>query len=142
MEKPDKWALFDHLPAPSFYKGRLCMLGDAAHASTPHQGAGAGQAIEDALVLSNLLAQVRSPTDLDNAFRAYDAIRKPRSQRVVTTSREASHIYEMENESIGLDLEEAGKQLQTRCRWIWDEDMNGQVGRALEMMESVYDNTN
>ncbi|RAL66883.1 hypothetical protein DID88_007665 [Monilinia fructigena] len=36
-------------------KGRIVLLGDAAHASTPHQGAGAGQAIEDAFILSNLL---------------------------------------------------------------------------------------
>jgi len=44
MEKPDVWALFDHPPAPTYFKGRFALLGDAAHASTPHQGAGAGQA--------------------------------------------------------------------------------------------------
>ena len=72
MERPDVWALFDHPPAPTYYKGRLALLGDAAHASTPHQGAGAGQAIEDSYILSNLLGQVNSAEDLENAFRAYD----------------------------------------------------------------------
>lgn len=35
MQKPDTWALFDHPPAPTYIKGRICLLGDAAHASTP-----------------------------------------------------------------------------------------------------------
>jgi len=30
MQKPDVWALFDHPPAPTYTKGRICMLGDAA----------------------------------------------------------------------------------------------------------------
>lgn len=38
MTKPDIWALFNHLPADTYTNGRICMLGDAAHASTPHQG--------------------------------------------------------------------------------------------------------
>lgn len=134
MENTDVWALFDHPPAPAFYKGRLCLLGDAAHATTPHQGAGAGQAIEDALVLSNLLGQVKSPADLEGAFKAYDAVRRPRSQRVVTTSREASHLYELENESIGYDLDKARKELEVRCKWIWDEDLSTQVKAAQDVM--------
>jgi salicylate hydroxylase len=36
MQKPDTWALFDRPPAESYFKGRVCLLGDAAHASTPH----------------------------------------------------------------------------------------------------------
>ncbi|KAH6666998.1 hypothetical protein B0J14DRAFT_193698 [Halenospora varia] len=134
MKNPDVWALFDHPPAPLFYKGRLCLLGDAAHATTPHQGAGAGQAIEDALVLSNLLGQVNSPADINNAFEAYDAVRRPRSQRVVTTSREASHLYELENETIKYDLEKARNELEVRCKWIWDEDLSAQVKTAQNFM--------
>ena len=38
MQKPDLWALFDYPPADTYFKGRVCLLGDAAHASTPHQG--------------------------------------------------------------------------------------------------------
>ncbi|KAJ0158592.1 Salicylate hydroxylase, partial [Colletotrichum tanaceti] len=61
MRKPDVWALFDHPPSPTYYRGRVCLLGDAAHASTPHKGSGAGMAIEDACVLGNLLALVPDP---------------------------------------------------------------------------------
>lgn len=60
MEKPDVWALFDHPPARTYWKGRMCLLGDSAHASTPHQGAGAGMALEDAFVLSKLLGQAQT----------------------------------------------------------------------------------
>lgn len=134
IKTPDIWALFDHPPAPTYYKGRLCLLGDAAHASTPHQGAGAGQAIEDALVLSNLLGQANSAANIEHAFGAYDAVRRPRSQLVVRTSREASHIYEMEDEDIGVDLDKMKKLLQNRCRWIWEEDLNLQVRKAQDAM--------
>ena len=43
MSRSDVWALFDLPPAPTYFKGRICMLGDSAHASTPHNGAGAGK---------------------------------------------------------------------------------------------------
>jgi salicylate hydroxylase len=112
----------------------LCLLGDAAHASTPHQGAGAGQAIEDALILSDLLGQITSSANIEQAFRAYDTTRRPRSQLVVTTSREASYIYEMEDKNIGADLNKAKQLLETRCRWIWDENLNLQVMKARDAM--------
>lgn len=134
MEKFDVWALFEHPPAPTYYKGRLCLLGDAAHASTPHQGAGAGQAIEDAFVLSNLLGQVASAANITQAFKAYDAVRRPRSQRVVTTSKEAGCLYEMEDEKVGSDLDKARENLLARCEWIWGNDLKSQLREAQDAM--------
>lgn len=134
MEKPDIWALFDHPPAPMYFKGRFAVLGDAAHASTPHQGAGAGQAIEDAFILSNLLGQVNSVGEIEKAFQAYDAVRRPRSQKVVTTSREAAAIYEFEDEELGTDLDAIRQRLETRYNWIWDEDLNQQLKKANDIM--------
>lgn len=134
MEKFDVWALFEHPPAPTYYEGRLCLLGDAAHASTPHQGAGAGQAIEDAFVLSSLLGQVTSAANITQAFKAYDAVRRPRSQRVVTTSKEAGCLYEMEDEEVGCDLDKARENLLTRCEWIWGNDLKSQLREAQDAM--------
>lgn len=134
MEKPDVWALFDHPPAPTYYKGRLALLGDAAHASTPHQGAGAGQAIEDAFVLSNLLGQVNSVSDIEKAFQAYDAVRRPRSQKVVTTSRDACSIYEFADEELGRDLKKVEEKLRSRYNWIWEEDLGEQLKQAQMIM--------
>lgn len=134
MEKPDVWALFDHPPAPTYYYGNFALLGDAAHASTPHQGAGAGQAIEDAFILSNLLGKVDSAKEIENAFHAYDAVRRPRSQKVVSTSRDAVALYEFENEKLGSDLDSIKKVLETRYDWIWNEDLPQQLARAQEIM--------
>ncbi len=131
MDEPDLWALFDHRPAATYYKGRVALLGDAAHASTPHQGAGAGQALEDAFIMATLLAddKVQTAADVVKAFAAYDAIRRPRSQKVVTTSRAAGELYAFKGPAGG-DLDKIRDDLLTRCRWIWDEDMEQQAERA------------
>jgi salicylate hydroxylase len=134
MEKPDVWALFDHPPAPTYYKGRLAILGDAAHASTPHQGAGAGQAIEDAYILTHLLGKIDSAKDIEDAFRAYDSVRRPRSQKVVRTSRDAAALYEFEDDRVGADLELIKKTLEARYDWIWDEDLRQQLRKAQDVM--------
>lgn len=129
------WALFDMLPAPTYYKGNVVLLGDAAHASTPHQGAGAGQALEDAFILSMLLGdkKTRCAWDIPAAFRAYDAIRRPRSQKVVSTSRAAGATYALQGQARD-DLDKVGEELLQRYKWIWDEDMNVQAEHARELL--------
>jgi 2-polyprenyl-6-methoxyphenol hydroxylase-like FAD-dependent oxidoreductase len=53
-----------------WYRGRVALLGDAAHATTPHLGQGAGMAIEDALVLAEELARHDEvPAALDAWFK-------------------------------------------------------------------------
>ena len=130
------WALFDMSPAPTYCSGNVVLLGDAAHASTPHQGAGAGQAFEDAFILSVLLGdpKIQSTADISTAFKAYDSIRRPRSQKVVATSRAAGATYAMQGPAKD-NLEMIGEELLQRYKWIWDEDMNAQAERALEMLE-------
>ncbi|KAL8735375.1 MAG: hypothetical protein Q9166_000920 [cf. Caloplaca sp. 2 TL-2023] len=131
MNEPAIWALFDHAPAPYYFQGRMAILGDAAHASTPHQGAGAGQALEDALVMCELLAddRVQSTQDIPLAFQAYDAVRRPRSQRVVSTSRVAGELYGFQGPD-GDKLMEVRENLLGRYRWIWEHDMMDQVEQA------------
>ncbi|MCJ1252050.1 hypothetical protein MMC30_009288 [Trapelia coarctata] len=112
MEKPDVWALFNHLPADTYYrKGKICLLGDSAHASTPHQGAGAGMALEDAFIMSRLMGDT-----------------EPRTQKLVTTSKEAGEIYEFEK--LGDDVEKITENLQKRYRWVWEEDLDAQLEKA------------
>ncbi|KAL9096375.1 MAG: hypothetical protein Q9165_001372 [Trypethelium subeluteriae] len=137
MQKPDVWALFHHLPAPTYYKGHVCLLGDAAHASTPHCGAGAGMAIEDASVLSNILAKVTDVSDIENAFRAYDEVRRPRSQRLVSCSRETGKLYDFELEETQDDSESLKKSLGARFQWIWEEDIERHVSGAIERFEQL-----
>ncbi|KAI9810361.1 MAG: hypothetical protein M1827_006328 [Pycnora praestabilis] len=134
MQKPDIWALFDHVPAPTYHRKRIYLLGDSAHASTPHQGAGAGMALEDAFILSNLLGSVHDLSGLEHAFRAADVVRRPRTQKLVTTSRSAGQLYDFELEGIGDDIEKVKENLETRYRWIWDEDLDGELQRAKSLL--------
>jgi 2-polyprenyl-6-methoxyphenol hydroxylase-like FAD-dependent oxidoreductase len=74
----------DHLmlPAP-WYKGRAVLIGDAAHATTPHLAQGAAMAIEDAVLLAELLARDAVVSDLLKEFMRR---RFERSKLVVETS--------------------------------------------------------
>jgi salicylate hydroxylase len=115
----------------------VAILGDAAHASTPHQGAGAGQALEDAFILSNLLGDplVRVVADIPAAFKAYDAVRRPRSQKVVVTSREAGKVFCCEGEGVGDNTEKIRENLSHRQKWIWEVDHKEQLKKARAILE-------
>lgn len=125
----------DLTPAPFYNKSRVAMMGDAAHATTPFQGQGAGQAIEDALVLTTLLAKVTEPAQIPNAFTAFDQVRRPRSQRVVKTSREAGALLGMKLEGVGEDVARMGEVLSTRMHWIWQRDLEAQNRDAVKLFE-------
>ncbi|MFM5931910.1 MAG: FAD-dependent oxidoreductase [Novosphingobium sp.] len=66
-----------------WHKGRVVLLGDAVHATTPHLGQGAGMAIEDAIVLADELCR---NADLEQAFDAYRARRFDRCSYIVNQS--------------------------------------------------------
>lgn len=114
------------------------MMGDAAHATTPFQGQGAGQAIEDSLVLETLLGRTKKADQLPNVFAAFDQVRRPRSQRIVVTSREAGQLMGMKQEGVGDDLNKMRKKLDTRMHWIWDRDMLAQNDAAINLLEESF----
>jgi 2-polyprenyl-6-methoxyphenol hydroxylase-like FAD-dependent oxidoreductase len=66
-----------------WHQGRVVLLGDAAHTTTPHLGQGAGMAIEDSLVLADELARHH---DADAAFAAYRTRRFERCAYIVRAS--------------------------------------------------------
>ncbi|KAI9738700.1 MAG: hypothetical protein M1834_008205 [Cirrosporium novae-zelandiae] len=135
MEKPDVWALFNDPPTEKYCQRRICLLGDAAHASTPHQGAGAGMALEDVYIMSSLLGAIQDPSDIDAAFKAYDKIRRPRAEKLVSTSRACGELYEFEHYGIGDDLEKLAENLRTRYDWIWKEDLEKQQETAIVILK-------
>ena len=114
------------------------MMGDAAHATTPYQGQGAGQAIEDALILGTLLAQVsrhenHRHDEIPNALQAYDQVRRVRTQRVVTTSRDSGELVGMRAVGVGGDVEKMRELLSYRVHWIWNRDMEEQKREAVQL---------
>ena len=73
----------------SWARGRVALLGDAAHALTPNMGQGAGMAMEDAVVLADELVKAdRGEKDVPAALAAYVARRQPRVDTVVRLSRQ------------------------------------------------------
>jgi 2-polyprenyl-6-methoxyphenol hydroxylase-like FAD-dependent oxidoreductase len=77
---------------PRWSDGRLVLVGDAAHATTPGVGQGAAQAIEDAVVLADRLA---GSDDLSVALAEYEAIRRPRADAVLKISRRADRAAQL-----------------------------------------------
>ncbi|TRM10558.1 monooxygenase [Lentibacillus cibarius] len=77
--------IYDMQPLDSFVYGRVCLLGDAAHATTPNMGQGAGQAIEDAY---ELMRAIDEETSLARALSRYDAKRVKKAKKVIKLSRQ------------------------------------------------------
>jgi 2-polyprenyl-6-methoxyphenol hydroxylase-like FAD-dependent oxidoreductase len=75
--------LHDRAPLPQWSQGRITLLGDAAHPTTPNFGQGACMAIEDALVLARELAHA---ADFSQAWHSYEAQRRARTARIVAQS--------------------------------------------------------
>lgn len=85
--------IIDLKPLPRFNFGRVLLLGDAAHATTPNMGQGAGQAVEDAAVLASCLAQANG---IESAFQAFDYQRRPRTTRIVNQSWQLGKVAQLE----------------------------------------------
>jgi 2-polyprenyl-6-methoxyphenol hydroxylase-like FAD-dependent oxidoreductase len=83
----------DRDPDGPWVRGRVALLGDAAHAMTPNLGQGGAQAIEDAAVLAHLLAR---DGDVPAALRAYEAARRPRVRAVVHQARRLGALGQWE----------------------------------------------
>lgn len=132
----EKWAMFHSPHDEVYHRGRVCIMGDAAHATTPHLGAGAGMAIEDAFVLSGLLlASARdSGGDIPACFEAYDAVRRPRSQRVVRESSDNVAKYCVISSAQGGDLERLKGEAHELGEWLWDFDLDGSLEEGIRTM--------
>ena len=78
------WPLHDLLSIPRWHAGRVCLIGDAAHATSPSAGQGASLALEDALTLARCLRERAAP---EQAFAAFEAQRRQRVEKIVRQSR-------------------------------------------------------
>jgi salicylate hydroxylase len=80
-----KWGIFDRNPIPEWTKGRVTLLGDAAHPTMPNLAQGANMAIEDGYVLARNLDRLGDAPE--QALKAYVAERQPRTSRITLQSR-------------------------------------------------------
>jgi 2-polyprenyl-6-methoxyphenol hydroxylase-like FAD-dependent oxidoreductase len=86
--------IYDRDPLRTWGEGAVTLLGDAAHPMTPNLGQGANQALEDALVLADVLAALPDPAE---GFRAYEQRRLARTRAIVLASRRFGTVAQWQN---------------------------------------------
>jgi 2-polyprenyl-6-methoxyphenol hydroxylase-like FAD-dependent oxidoreductase len=84
----------DRPPLKRWSRGRVTLLGDAAHPMLTSLSQGAGMAIEDAVVLGHCLAEAST---VPHALERYEQLRRPRANRMVRMSRMLSHLEQLEH---------------------------------------------
>ncbi|KAL5343596.1 hypothetical protein BJX70DRAFT_115464 [Aspergillus crustosus] len=127
------WAIFDLAnPVPTFTKNRLAIAGDAAHATSPHHGAGAGFCLEDTAVLATLLAvpRVQTHADLATALGVFDESRRERTQWLVESSRFIGDCYEWRAQGVGRDFGKIEEAINKRNAVITEGDVGGMCREA------------
>ncbi|WP_131765856.1 FAD-dependent oxidoreductase [Candidatus Protofrankia californiensis] len=82
------WTTYDLPAVPVWHDDRTVLIGDAAHATSPSSGQGASMAIEDAVILGQCLRDLPVP----RAFARFEALRRPRVERVVAEGRKSSRL--------------------------------------------------
>lgn len=87
----------EYLSAHAWQRGRVALLGDAAHAFTPNMGQGAGMAIEDAVVLARCLAEKETVRE---ALTRYEAARRKRVRWVSDTSQRIGVMGQLHNSAL------------------------------------------
>ncbi|MDP2818405.1 MAG: 3-hydroxybenzoate 6-monooxygenase [Polaromonas sp.] len=116
------WVLCDREPVKNWTDRRVTLLGDAAHPMLQYLAQGAGQAIEDAVVLREALRFTHG--DLPQAFQKYQQARYLRTGRVQLTARFYGDIYhaagvqrELRNQMFQSEKENAGF---AGLQWMYD----------------------
>ena len=100
-----------------------------------NQGAGASQAIEDALFLSALLGCVNGSDSLEKTFRIYGDIRSPRRERVAAESNKQLRKITGVMEGVGTDREKLAKAVQEPYSYIFGYDFEQELQKAKDAMK-------
>ncbi|CAK7219736.1 hypothetical protein SBRCBS47491_003951 [Sporothrix bragantina] len=125
------WTLLDMAQMPSWVKGKMALLGDAAHPFLPHQGQGGGIAIEDAGSLCALLRQGTPRSEIPDRLALYEKIRMQRAHKVqsdtrlagediVDAEREAFNVIEFNNYNFNHD--EWHNTTHQLNQWLWSRN--------------------
>ena len=122
MDLERRWAISDRDPVRNWSRGRVTLLGDAAHPVLQSYAQGACMAIEDAVCLAELIALAGA--DFAKAFARYQAARCVRTARLTLESRSLWEVYHAEDlarEALWQQLSERRDDDTYQClAWIYD----------------------
>jgi len=93
VSRAQHWPLYDRAPLDSYVRGRVVLMGDAAHPMLQVLGQGACQALEDAVSLADHLDAQRG--DIDKALALYEEERLPRTTRCQRTARPWADVWHL-----------------------------------------------
>ncbi|KAK4495204.1 hypothetical protein PRZ48_013531 [Zasmidium cellare] len=145
-------SVWEHSRAATYNRGHAAVLGDAAHAMqpwsavslpptipylpSPRQAAGAGQAIEDAMILSTLFSLTKTPQDISTALETYTSVRLSRTHYAQNMSAENGDIIMNAGKFKGLNAAQLKEAFEFRWEELWYFDLEGHreeaVGRFKE----------
>jgi salicylate hydroxylase len=123
-----RWGLFARRPLACWSRGPAVLLGDAAHAMLPHQGQGANQTIEDAVVLA---AELDSASDIPAALRRYAGRRRVRTRQVQLVSWTASAALHLPDGPAAQRRDAYLAQVPRHLAWIHGYDALAQARNDL-----------
>jgi salicylate hydroxylase len=130
-ERPFVTRLFDRDPLQSWVRGRVALLGDAAHAMLPYHAQGAVQSLEDAWVLARSLALAASAgASAADALQGYVRLRRDRATQVQAYSRGAQEWYHVSEpddlarraERFRATARRGGRGFSSQQEWLYAYD--------------------
>src|SRR5262249_36265646 len=137
VEHEVRWGLFAARPLLRWRRGRVVLLGDAAHAMLPHHGQGANTTIEDAITLAELLAHV-DPDNIDAALDRYQLLRRARTRKIQRSSWVTNHALHLRDGAALVDRDARVQRFPEDFGWIHDFDAIKSIdaSRAVAMSET------
>lgn len=145
MAKPvtqtSRWAVHVVGPLPTYIHGPVALIGDAAHALTPHGGTGANQALEDAYLMGRLLSSpLVSRETLPQVLKAYDSIRRPAGNAAQAASFVVGKFCSlMTPDRDDDDLEAVANAYKSYNRWYLKGMVEDDVQKALRVLKAYVD---
>jgi salicylate hydroxylase len=119
-----KWGLFTRPLTQNWGRGRIQLIGDAAHAMLPNAGQGACQAFEDAYIIARWLEACRDPAE---AFANFRRVRIPRVHGVQRLSIANARFKHMRSSAAQKEAIASGKaSVQGNAEWVWGFDPVGE----------------
>jgi salicylate hydroxylase len=123
-----RWGLYDREPLATWTRGRLTLLGDAAHPMLPHAGQGANQAIEDGVALATVLSRADRKS-VPRALQIYEQLRREHTAGVQHKSRVNGARYDASSSDLTA-RDRALAALPQERAWIWNYDAEAEASAA------------